>query len=111
MPTPRAEIRDTEIGDSPQAFHLAPQPGLRLGVQDVETKLAQALQIRARLQLIQDGKRIQLPHGGFGPLARKCQMKLAVCDRELVIGKAKILFQPLQKIGLKNSTMSVERIA
>src|ERR1022692_5310118 len=85
MAAPSAKVRHGQIGDTAQPLDLVPQLGLRLGVQDVEAELAQPFQIGSGPQLVDDGERIELPHGCVGPQTVERQMKAAVLHRELVV--------------------------
>ena len=107
----RAEISQPEIGHAAQPLDLAPQLGFRTGVQDVETELAEFFQMSAGFQLIEDGKRIQLPHGGFGPEAVKGEMKLVAIDFQFVVRQPEIALQPFQESWLENSAAAIERVA
>ena len=52
MATPSSKVREPEAGNTAQFLDLAPQLCLRPGVQNVKTELAQPLQIRSGLQLV-----------------------------------------------------------
>ncbi len=64
-----AEVADVEAGDAAQALHLFPEAGLGAGVEDVELELGEVLEAGAGFELVDDGERVDLPHGGLGPEA------------------------------------------
>src|SRR5271170_4535636 len=65
----------------------------------------------AGFQLVEDGERIQLPHGGFSPEAVECEMELIAVDFQFVVGELEIALQPFQESWLENSAAAVERVA
>ena len=106
-----SEVGDAEIGNSAQALDLAPQLGLCLSVQNVETELAQLFQIGSGPQLVDDGERIEFPHRGLSPEAVEGEMKVAVFDREFIVRQTEIALQPFQKGRFKDSAAAIESVA
>src|SRR6476646_4529218 len=86
VPPAGSEVSDTQSWDAAEALDLVPQFRFRPRVKNVEAELAQRLQLRPRLQLVENGQRVQLPHRGRGPRSLKRQFNLAVTDPELVVG-------------------------
>ena len=67
VPSPRPKVADAQFWNTAQPLHLLPEPGLGPRVEYVEFKLAQPLQAGARLQLIDGGQSIDLPHRRLCP--------------------------------------------
>ena len=111
VPPPRAKVGDAQLRNAAQPLNLAPQLGLGARIENVEPELAQCLQLRARLQFVENRQRIEFPHRGLGPRAFERQMDLPVAHRKLIIRQVEIVLQPLQKCRLENSAPSVERVA
>src|SRR6266550_2712455 len=111
MPSSGSEIGHAEIGYAAQPFDLAPKPGLRACVQDVEIELAQLFQRGSRFQFIQNGESVQFPHGGVGPIAFEAQEELPRVDGYLIVRKCEIVLQPFQESRLENSTPSVKGVS
>src|ERR1017187_7727344 len=83
--TASSEIGNAKTGNTAQAFNLAPQLGLRRGVEDVEMKFAQSLQVGPGSQLVQDGEGVEFPHRRISPQTVEGQMKLTILDRQRIL--------------------------
>src|ERR1700704_3615772 len=73
-----SKVGDGQTGHAAQALDLAPKGRLGAGVKDVEIELAQFFHVRSRAQFVEDGERIEFPHGGFRPRTVEGQTELAV---------------------------------
>ncbi len=110
MPPTRAEVAYAEPRNTAQPLHLLPKPGLGAGVENVQFKLAQLLQVRPRLQLVDGCKRIDLPKRRLGPQPVKTKRQLTIFDRQFKIRQTKIPLQPLKKCRLENASAPIKRI-
>jgi hypothetical protein len=65
----------------------------------------------ARAELAHGRERINLPQRRLGPQAAKRQRKSAILRGQLVVGKLKAVFEPVQKRRLEDAALPIERIA
>src|ERR1700722_16564694 len=90
VPPPRAKVGHAQPWNAAQPLNLAPQLGLSPRIQNVESKLAQCLQLCPRLQLVKNRQRIQFPHRGLSPGAFKAEVDLTVVDPQLIIRQPEV---------------------
>src|SRR3977135_353047 len=83
-----SEVGKTQAFQLPQTLDFAPKLGLGAGIEDVEDKSALSFHDLARAQLVENGKRRNLPHRGVGPGPMEMQLVLAVNLVQLIFGKA-----------------------
>src|SRR6202166_3274120 len=110
MASPRAEIGKAQAVQLAQPFDLGPELGLGTGIENIEGKPPLSLGDLARAQLVENGKRRDLPHGGVGPRAVEMQFVLAVHLVQLILGKAKP-GEPVDEIRREHLCLAIERIA
>src|SRR5664279_6556008 len=65
MASSRAEIGKAQPIQLAQPFDFGPELGLRTGIENIEGKPPLSLRHLARAQLVENGKRRDLPHGGM----------------------------------------------
>src|SRR4030088_2223252 len=95
--------------ENEKTLNFAPKLGLGAGIKDVEDKSALSFHDLARAQLIENGKRRNLPHRGVGPGPMEMQLVLAVNLMKLIFGKAE-RGEPVDEVGRKHLGLAVERI-
>ena len=110
MAPPRSEIGKPQAVQLAQPLDLGPELGLRAGIENVEDEPALSLHRLARAQLVENGKRRDLPHGGVRPRPVEMQLVLAVDLVELVFGEAEG-GEPVDEVGREHLGLAVERIA
>src|SRR5208283_1441512 len=76
-----SEVSHGQTGNAAQPLDLAPEFSFCPGIQDVETELTQFFQSGSSLEFVENGKRVEFPHRGFGPKAVERQEELSVLDR------------------------------
>ena len=105
-----AEIGDGKIRHLFQPLDLLPHPGHGAGIEHLKLELAHAPQNAARAQLVEDGERRDLPHGGLDPGAVEGQHVLAVLLLQQVFGKAEGL-EPVHEFRREHLALAVEGVA
>ena len=110
VPSPRAEIRDPQVGQLAQPLDLFPQAGHGAGIEDLQLEPAHVPKSRARAQLHQDGQGRDLPQHDLGPRALEGQLVLPVAFAEMVGGQAKPL-EELHEVRPEHLALAIEGVA
>ena len=109
MAPPRTEIGKPQAFELAQTLDLGPEFGLGAGIENVEDKAALSFHHLARAQLVENGKRRDLPHRGMRPRAVEMQFVLAVDLAKLVFGQLE-RGEPVDEIGRKHLGLAVEGV-
>ena len=109
MAPPRTEIGKPQAFELAQTLDLGPEFGLGAGIENVEDKAALSFHHLARAQLVENGKRRNLPHRGMRPGPVEMQFILAVDLAELVFGQLE-RGKPVDEVGRKHLGLAVEGI-
>src|ERR1700704_4909547 len=103
------QIGKTQAFQLPQTPDFAPKLGLGAGIEDVDDTSALSFHDLARTQLVENGKRRNLPHRGVGPGPMEMQLVLAVNLVQLIFGKAE-RGEPVDEVGQKLWCLAEKRI-
>src|SRR5882762_1264736 len=104
-----SEIGKTQAFQLPQSLDFAPKLGLGAGIENVEDKAALSFHYLARAQLVENGKRRNLPHRGMRPRPVEMQFVLAVDLAELVFRQLE-RGEPVDEVGRKHLGLAVESV-
>ncbi len=106
-----AKIADAEVGSAAEAGHFFPEASLGARIEDVEFEFAEAFEGGAGFEFADGGESVDLPHGGFGPKTVKGKGELAAVSGELVVGEAKVLFEPSEEFRFEDVLAAVEGVS
>lgn len=105
-----AEVREFQVGDRAEGFHLFPEFRHAARVEHFEFEFTHGVEDRAGAELHQDGERGDFPEHDLGPGAFEGEFVLAVVFFEVVGGQAEVL-EPLHKVRAEHLAFAVEGIA
>src|SRR5260370_20186364 len=109
MTPPCSEIGKTQTLQLAQALDLAPKLCCGASIENVEDKPSLSIHHLARAQLIENGKRRNLPHRGVRPRPVEMQFVLAVHLVQLILGKPEC-GEPVDEVRRKHLGLAVEGV-
>src|ERR1700722_9243500 len=111
VPAAGSEICPPKLRNARQSLNLAPELGLGLGVEHVQLEFTHALKGSARLQLIENGEGVNLPHRRLCPKPVELQVEFSISHCEPIAREAEAVSQPVQEIRLEDAATAEERVA